>query len=648
MKLRTNISQAFWCSLPQGEAKFEPALVKAIRPENNSSGRVEQPPKPKPVAWFDELFRGGISLPDEDGKPLTILIAGPPGSGKTTLALEICHRLAKNDAATEQTKLFSFYISTEAESHRIISNFQSFGYKDADQYVAEFKGQQPDVPLVSVYGREKLRKWDTLADLVEAALAALAIQFGVTPPTEARSWIQRLFTPDPSMPGNKSLRPEILVVDSLNIVADERQEEFFEKFREKAPPATKIIILILDSCATDDHKSWEYAADIIIRLDYQMTDYFVRTLEIVKARYQSHVWGKHQLKIYEKPQVAETDDSDRNRKRRRDHPYREEGGIFIFPSIHYYLSRYKREAPTQKPEGAESWVADFSDFVKFPEGRCTAFIGTRGGHKSHLGYVHMLHRIINKGEAGLIISLRDDENMTRKTMGRILEEEFGNNDSVMALDKLENDNKLEILYYHPGYITPEEFFHRMFISVHRLKRNSSKVTVVFNSLDQLSARFPLCAKQQIFVPGIIEFLTGEDATSIFIAVNEPGQPNEQYGLLQMADLILSFYPHRFRFDEYYAHLNEERLLDDELTNGSDEEFKIRIGKIKQTQMSTFRTEIVLRVVRFAGGERAGAAGLLELAGDPKDNNKPPHLYKKPGLHFTRLSSRFNPEDPKPQ
>jgi len=54
----------------------------------------------------------------------------------------------------------------------------------------------------------------------------------------------------------------------------------------------------------------------------------------------------------------------------------------------------------------------------FPKGRCTALIGCRGGHKSHLGYLHILSRLAGKYEKGiaearknaaLIISLRDDE-----------------------------------------------------------------------------------------------------------------------------------------------------------------------------------------------------------------------------------------------
>jgi hypothetical protein len=87
--------------------------------------------------------------------------------------------------------------------------------------------------------------------------------------------------------------------------------------------------------------------DIILRLDYRsIQDYYLRTIEVVKARFQSHVWGKHQLKVYPKlsltlPAVTVAD----KEKLRHSHPYRKEGGIFIYPSIHYYLSRYKRIGP---------------------------------------------------------------------------------------------------------------------------------------------------------------------------------------------------------------------------------------------------------------------------------------------------------------
>jgi hypothetical protein len=59
-----------------------------------------------------------------------------------------------------------------------------------------------------------------------------------------------------------------------------------------------LIIFIFDSDGAKHHKFWEYICDIVVRLIYTYTfDYFVRTFEIIKARYQPHVWAKYYYKI---------------------------------------------------------------------------------------------------------------------------------------------------------------------------------------------------------------------------------------------------------------------------------------------------------------------------------------------------------------
>jgi DNA polymerase III delta prime subunit len=48
--------------------------------------------EPREVSWFDELFLSGIKVfevTDEQHHPVTLLLKGPPGDGKTTLALEL-------------------------------------------------------------------------------------------------------------------------------------------------------------------------------------------------------------------------------------------------------------------------------------------------------------------------------------------------------------------------------------------------------------------------------------------------------------------------------------------------------------------------------------------------------------------------------
>ena len=357
----------------------------------------------------------------------------------------------------------------------------------------------------------------------------------------------------------------------------------------------------------------------------------VRTIEIVKARNQPHVWGIHQLKIYGPSKLNDSNKSNiKYEQIKRAHPFRAEGGIFIFPSIHYYLSTYKRLSPFVWLDHEPTKIKELNKILGggFPKGRCIGFMGGRGGHKSHLGYQHLLHKVVSKKGQGIVVSLRDDEGMAKKTMQRILDQDFSKD---LNIEDYLKEDKLDIIYYPPGYITPEEFFHRLFMAIHRMKRNNPDITLLFNSLDQLGSRFPLCAKEAIFIPGIIETLSAESITSIFIGVDEPGQPPEQYGLLSMADLILSFRQHEFESEAYLGHLDKALKFSEKLPPTVCNEIKNGLGsKI---------TAVVAHVVRFSGGQAAGAGGILELV---EENNSVFKLYdNKEGLYFTPFSPLFS-------
>jgi KaiC/GvpD/RAD55 family RecA-like ATPase len=619
IKLRTGVSTAFWCFPIGDEYDFCCARIPKL---HTPSEELEE------IAWLDKLFEGGILLPqspEHTKRAISVLLTGPPGTWKSTLAMELCYRLTTN-TQIRQSGLSSLYITSEADEDWIIEKARSFDWKDIDRIFLgdPSRTQGSPIPLVTVWQSSDFREFllceEDLSDFQKVVIKSMARLLRIEPvhgelaAARVRTRIRDKI---------KMQDPDILVIDSLNTIEETDRPELFKRFVDIALSGPKIILIILDSGTEKGHINfWEYICDILIRLDRTyISDYMIRTIEILKARYQSHIWGRHQLKIY--GPLSKTDlDSD---ERRRAHPYREEGGIFIFPSIHYYLSSYKRHAPKEKPDLVKTPNENLNAILKggFPEGRCTGFIGTRGGHKSHLGYIHLLSRIINtKDEKGLIISLRDDEGMAKKTMEKILSQEFP--EEKYDLDDFEKNNRLEILYYPPGYITPEEFFHRMLMSIHRLKQGKSKakITLLFNSLDQLSSRFPLCAKEDIFVPGIISALTAEEVTSIFIAVEEPGQPPEQYGLFSMAELIISFKQKRLQTDDYCEYLTRSLRFEDPLSVEDLNMIKDQLGPSNQV--------VVLTVVRFAGGQAAGAEGILELI----DQESPVFMiYNTEGLHF---------------
>jgi hypothetical protein len=454
-----------------------------------------------------------------------------------------------------------------------------------------------------------------------------------------------------------------VVFDSLNTepLPSERVKAY-QEFAKLMTSGLRLIIVIADTVASDGSASfWEYHSDLVIRLGRYYgakgSEYMVRDLEVVKARYQQHKWGRHQLKIYSGREPQSQSDLERlspdARKiavaqMRRSHPFRNEGGIFIFPSIHSVLSYYKQVQSPPKVSFLPSGIPGFPEALAlgeraYPKGLCTALVGRRGGHKSHLAFHEVLFRITKRSRLdrikhkGMIVSLRDDESTTRETLIGILAsmdtratrtEEARLKDAAKTLAKLEEGSALEINYFPPGYITPEEFFHRLLLSINRMTAaKDTHLTVVFNSLDQLDSRFPLCAEQRIFIPGIIQMLCGEGVSSFFVGAGNSDEPGTFHGLRSMAELILSF-----DHDSQSAEGLKACLAKD-----TSAEAQLRIVE----RAGDFPREVVkVRVARYAGGKAAGARGLLELV---ETTRSPFYEYKrKTGLICLPSRKATNP------
>jgi len=629
-RLQTQISKACWC---ESDGKYSAAEMPLINPG-------------KDIFWLDMLLRGGFSLPTtpkEKNRALTILVTGPPGTGKSTLAMELCYRWALS------RKLSTLYLTSETNAELAIKNAESFGWeKAADTIYREkdiYEPQNNRDKMVRVLQTKDFKEYfgnidnDDLSGLKKFGKAIGLLwkisagdieKVGDTIVTERlKQKIDTLL----------KVSPDVFVIDSLNTVDRGDQGRFYNQFTNIVTAGPKIIITVLES---DRSKSsaefWEYFSDVVIRMDWkELSDYRTRTIEIIKARFQSHVHGAHQLKILTPPKHSY---GQQGLEARLDHPYRKEGGIFIYPSIHSYLSIYKRHSVSKPAELFTTPIPALNEMLcgGFPMGRCIGFIGQRGKHKSHLGYLCALSRLFENGARKkdlerkvLIVSLRDDIELVRKTMNGILKEEHkGYSGSISDLEK---EDKIEILYFPPGYITPEEFYHRMFMSVQRLKYggtsgqkrsgNDAEVTVLFNSLDHLSSYFPLCAREEIFIPGIISTLSYENVTSFFISVEDTDRPHGHYGLSSMAEALLYFTDENVR-TSYFLEQMKNHFDFKDIPDATD-----FLAKRTKDWPETINAT-VMRVKRFAGGQEAGVGGVLELVRKKTSNYR---LYRKSGLRF---------------
>ena len=107
--------------------------------------------------------------------------------------------------------------------------------------------------------------------------------------------------------------------------------------------------------------------------------------------------------------------------------------------------------------------------------------------------------------------------------------------------------------------------------------------------------------QDIFVPGIIQMLSAEGATSLFVAAHEERADPEYYGLLSMAELIISAERKAFSNKDYVQWFNDAM---------GDSALK----QLTENDVPAELMAVQLEVERFAGGQPAGAKGIIELVG----------------------------------
>jgi circadian clock protein KaiC len=234
--------------------------------ENQSSTSEEEKSKilKTMIDGFDELFSDG-GIP----KGNSILIAGGPGAGKSTLCRQICYNLIKQGKKC-------MYVSFEESKERIIKSMKNFGW-DIENFIEN--------------GSFLIQKINPL-DILRMKFGSIG---GSGSATELSYKIKPLVIP-------KDFHPDIITVDSItaviaaSITKDKNYrvylQQLFSFFEETG--ATSFLVTETEPIPRRYSETGieEFLADGIIVL-YSIQEGNIRqnAIEIVKMRY-----GRHQKK----------------------------------------------------------------------------------------------------------------------------------------------------------------------------------------------------------------------------------------------------------------------------------------------------------------------------------------------------------------
>lgn len=217
------------------------------------------------ITGFDQLF-------SEKGLPQgnSVLIAGGPGTGKSTFCRQICYNLVSKGKRC-------MYVSFEESKERIKKSMEGFGW-NIDKYV-----ENGDLLIQKVNPLDILRmKFGSIGGSGSA--------------TELSYKIKPLVIP-------KEFNPDIIVVDSLtaiiaaSLTKDKNYrvylQQLFSFFEETG--STSLLITETDPIPTKYSETGieEFLADgIVVFYNVQKKDFHENAIEIIKMRY-----GRHDKKI---------------------------------------------------------------------------------------------------------------------------------------------------------------------------------------------------------------------------------------------------------------------------------------------------------------------------------------------------------------
>ncbi len=494
--------------------------------------------------------------------------------------------------ALRPNDFISWYITTETSPERIQCNLEALGYENpsppdshwhAHAYLSmdEFTPSQftlhPDnkaaLPLLLLIDGRRDGSLFTATPKATAGSAPISTQQAVDAQLadcaslldSITKTVRALGPNGRSFPGS----PSALAIDSLNVLAPGLPRDavicrILDALKSWSP-APRLVFLVLDTPGSSAAPSeWEYLADVVIHLgktDTHTTDeHVLRHIEFRKARFQGHAYGKHLIKLLRKPRPG----GDREGPR----PNTRHGGVFAIPSLHFLLSKMRTNIPViaprrsaasrqtiveSTPPGGSSWTdwapcgpgrfkpqGDDTEGTAYwpirgafelvgggvPLHRCVALLGPRGPRRGRFAYRFLLDGA-SIGETTLVVSFRDND----LAVNRVLDEMHAD-----ASPKSKAFARPQVVFIKPGFVTPEEVFHKIATAVAEF----GPQRIIVNAIDNWGACYPLLDKSPIFMTTLVDFFDVQQITSMVICVTGTDPSLAEKALVAEAGIVLEF------------------------------------------------------------------------------------------------------------
>jgi KaiC/GvpD/RAD55 family RecA-like ATPase len=511
-----------------------------------------------------ELLRERLVLPDvvpeSEESGLVILIEGKPGTGKSTLALQLldtidfknssCQRIfhsieqLDNEVENKYIKmtaaklLASIWKDGDGSMRVSQGSFQGLTENELGKLLGELKE-----PLAAYWdhkekeNREQGLVGSSLSHIHQQVQEAIRVRFGarilfgMRPPLPTGSFsrsrskieerlqqiVDKLNTPNQSGEENGQAkgRKPLVVVDGLSLFSPtDRAALNFQQLVEVIRRTCQVGILVYEP-GSNEGGSIEHHVDMIIELGERWTEkpqaYLFHELWIRKSRYQDAALGRHQYKI-------------------RDF------GIEVFPSIHFqvhqpnYMGKeLERSMQPSRPNDPPiekkldpSPIQDPSVVDRLgniQEGDSTVLLGPRGTFKTELCLDFLC-----RGNWGC---------------ARCKEETAEHSLLVSMIGNGYQTHGGHVYTFHqrPGFISPAEFlsFIRRRLKAQKDRHHKAIKRFVLWDLTQLDYRFPLFGQDSMFLTALMDHLKAEGIKSLFM-----GAGNARYSAAAsaMADNVI--------------------------------------------------------------------------------------------------------------